>query len=78
MIYLDDMVVYSKTFEEYIQHLKDMFDRLKVEGSALKPEKSQIAEHCINLLGFTLDCERCAGNQTCTPRSYRLPGRFLG
>ena len=39
MIYLDDVIVYSKSFEKHLENLRLIFDRLKGEGLKLKPRK---------------------------------------
>lgn len=55
LAYLDDIVVYSKTFDEHLRHLRDVLDRLRSAGITLNPSKAQIAANRITLLGFTLD-----------------------
>lgn len=55
LAYLDDIVVYSKTFEEHVEHLKDVLERLRLAGITLNPKKAQIAATRITLLGFTID-----------------------
>ncbi|KAM7314905.1 uncharacterized protein ISCGN_004689 [Ixodes scapularis] len=62
MAYLDDIVVYSNTFEDHLRDLKDVFDRLNAAGITLNAEEPQIAETRINLLGITLDCGRITPN----------------
>lgn len=58
MAYLDDIVVYSRTFEEHIRHLEDVLTRLQDAGITLNPKKAQIAETRVSLLGFTIDSGR--------------------
>lgn len=55
LAYLDDVVVYSKTFEEHLEHLRDVLERLRSAGITLNPAKAQIAKTRIELLGFTID-----------------------
>ena len=39
IIYLDDVIVFSKTPEEHIFRLRDVFEKLKQAGLKLKPSK---------------------------------------
>ena len=37
LIYVDDIIVFSRSLEEHQQHLQGAFDRLKESGLKLKP-----------------------------------------
>ena len=39
MVYIDDILVFSKTFEEHLTHLRQVFDRLRQVGLRLTPKK---------------------------------------
>ena len=39
IIYLDDVIVLSKTLEEHLVRLRAVFEKLKQVGSKLKPSK---------------------------------------
>ena len=41
LIYLDDVVIFSKTFDEHIERLSTVLDRIRTAGLKLKPEKCQ-------------------------------------
>ena len=41
--YLDDLVVYSSTWEEHLQHLRQVFSRLQEASLTAKPKKCQFA-----------------------------------
>ena len=53
-IYLDDILIASKTFSEHITHLKKVLQRLQEAGLGVKPSKCAIAEHKVEYLGFVL------------------------
>ena len=43
MVYLDDIVIYSRSEEEHVQHLELVFSRLREAGLRLKPTKIFLA-----------------------------------
>ena len=48
--YLDDLVIYSDSWEEHLLHIKKVFDRLREAGLTAKPRKCQFAmKQCIYL-----------------------------
>ena len=62
--YLDDNLVYSKTFDEHVEHLKLVFQRLKKSGVKLKPVKCfmfrreiRYLGHLVTSHGYTIDPE---------------------
>ena len=42
-VYLDDILVYSRSLEDYLQHLQVVFERLTEAGLKLKPAKCHFA-----------------------------------
>ena len=51
IVYIDDIIIYSNTFEEHIEHLKDVLARLKKANIVLKPSKCSVAQQEIEYLG---------------------------
>ena len=51
IIYLDDIIVFSKTPEEHIQRLRGMFEKLSAAGLQLKPSKCKFFKSQITYLG---------------------------
>ena len=37
--YLDEIIVFSPTFNDHVQHLRQVFQRLEERGVKLKPKK---------------------------------------
>lgn len=53
--YIDDIVVFSKTFEEHLKHLEEVFSILEKLGITLAPEKCFVGFHSVELLGHVVD-----------------------
>ena len=51
LIYLDDIIVFSSTFEEHIEKLTKVFQRLREGGLKLKPKKGFFAKSSVKYLG---------------------------
>ena len=51
IIYLDDIIVFSRTPEEHLHRLKAVFNKLKAAGLKLKPSKCDLFKQQINYLG---------------------------
>ena len=48
--YLDDLIIYSETWEEHKDHLRQIFMRLREAGLTVKPKKCQLGtDHCTYL-----------------------------
>ena len=58
LIYLDvDVLVYSRTCEEHLQHLRLVFDRFLEAGLKLKPGKCHFGQTKVNYLGHVITPE---------------------
>ena len=61
--YLDDLVIYSSTWQEHLSHVEQIFIRLKKAGLTIKLIKYQLAmEECTYLghvIGGTEQIESC-------------------
>ena len=51
IIYLDDIIVFSKTPEEHLERSQGVFDKLAKAGSKLKPSKCEFFNSKITYLG---------------------------
>ena len=60
MGYLDDIIIFSKTEEEHLQHLEEIFERLRKAGLKLKLQKCSFFKKHIQYLGHLFSDE---GNQ---------------
>jgi len=54
LIYLDDIIVFSKTVEEHIERLVRVLRRLRSAGLKLKPEKCLLMQRSVSFLGHVV------------------------
>ena len=51
VVYLDDIVIYSKTFDDHLMHLKVVLQRLRDHELYIKMEKCEFAVQEVKFLG---------------------------
>ncbi|XP_075131928.1 uncharacterized protein LOC142204512 [Leptodactylus fuscus] len=86
LIYLDDIIVYSATFEDHLQKLGQVFRRLREHGLKLKPSKCRLLQEEIEYLGHRISgrgvqpsSEKIAAVRDWpTPTTLREVRAFLG
>ena len=54
VIYLDDIIVFSKTFEEHLEHLSAVFYHFKEANIRLKPSKCTFGQAKVTYLGHII------------------------
>lgn len=54
LIYLDDVLIFSCTFEDHLQHLRLVFDRFRASGLKLKPKKCFFGKRTVKYLGHVV------------------------
>ncbi|RYC80447.1 hypothetical protein BFJ63_vAg16669 [Fusarium oxysporum f. sp. narcissi] len=57
VVYLDDILVFSKTREDHTIHLKQILDRMKAAELYAKPSKCSFYQDRVEFLGFILTTE---------------------
>ena len=86
LIYLDDIIVFSKDLDSHLKHLAEVFDRLQSAGLKLKPEKCKLFADKVNYLGHVVsskgvetdNAKISAVKDWPTPRHKRDVRAFLG
>ena len=73
MGYLNDIIIFSKTEEEHLEHLRIIFERLRQAGLKLKMSKCDFFKKHIQYLGHLISDEGIHP----LPRSSRAFGRCL-
>ena len=54
LAYLDDVVIFSRTLEEHLEKLKQVFERLQIAGLKLKPSKCSVLQREVAFLGHVM------------------------
>lgn len=57
LIYLDDVIVYSKDFDSHLKHLEFVFSRLQQFGLKLQPQKCSLLRKQVQYLGHVISAE---------------------
>ena len=86
LVYVDDILVFSSSFEEHLKHLDQVFSRLRSANLKLNPSKCDFVKEEIRYLGFVLstkgvivDQERVkAVKEYPIPKTEREIRSFLG
>ncbi len=86
MVYLDDVIVYSNTWEEHLEHLDLVLQRMADANITLNPKKCEIGQTVLKFLGHVIskegigpDMDRAAAIQELhTPTDVTGVRSFLG
>ena len=86
LVYLDDVLIIGKTFEEHLSNLNLVFNRLREAGLKLKPSKCDICKKQVTYLGHVISADGIATDPSKIekvsnwpiPTSKREVQQFLG
>lgn len=84
--YLDDLLVYSESFESHLEHTEEVLKRLREAGLTVNPEKVTFAKPEISFLGHLVSARGVSVDPTRTqgirdfppPRDIKAIARFVG
>lgn len=57
LVYLDDIIVFSKNFDDHLTDLKELFNRLREHNIRLKASKCHLCKHEISYLGHVVNAD---------------------
>ena len=85
-VYIDDVLVFSRTLEEHIEYLKLVITRLQEAGLKLKPSKCHFIREEVEYLGHVITPQGLKPTQKLTaavaefpvPKDLQELRRFLG
>ena len=86
LVYIDDVIIFSKTFDDHLADLSSVFGRLREAGLKLKPRKCFLFQHEVRYLGHIVCQEGIKTdpdkvkvvNEWPTPQNVTDVKRFLG
>ena len=86
LVYLDDIILFSRTVDEHLERLVRVLGRLRSAGLKLKPEKCSLMQRSVSFLGHVVSGEGIATDpkkiETVTewpvPNSVKEVRSFLG
>jgi hypothetical protein len=85
-LFVDDIIIYSRTFEEHLIHIEETLIKLEQNGVTTKAMKMKIAQLRVEFLGMIVDGEGqrphpdkiAAILGICPPTTRKLLRSFLG
>ena len=86
LVYLDDIIIFSKTVEQHLALLRDVFSRLRRAGLKVKPSKCHLLQTSVHYLGHVVSAKgietdpgkvKCVSNWPIPTTSKELSS-FLG
>ena len=57
IVYMDDILIYSESFDQHVNHVKQVLTRLSESGLTLKPSKCFFFMRGVSFLGYFIDSE---------------------
>ena len=73
MVYIDDILVFSETFEEHLAHLRQVLDRLRQVGLRLKPKKCDFVKDKVRYLGHIVSARGIEVDPVKTEAVHNFP-----
>ena len=72
-VYIDDILIASKTFEDHLNHLSLVFERLRKAGLRLKPTKCHFLRDQVPYLGYVISKEGISPDPSKTEKVKSFP-----
>ena len=57
LIYIDDVIVFGKHFDEHLIRIEEVLDRIRAAGLKLKPDKCMMLQEEVTFLGHVVSGE---------------------
>lgn len=83
-VYKDDVVIYSSTWEEHLQHLSDVFYHIQLAGLVINAKKCQLVKSEVVYLGYVIgrgrirpQIDKIEAVQSCPPPTTKRQVRLF-
>ena len=75
LVYLDDLLIFSQSFDDHLQHLEKILKKLSETGLKLNLEKCQLLRSEVSYLGHTISAKgvSCQDEKTEVVRKWPVP-----
>ena len=75
MVYLDDIIVFGRDFDQALENLDILFDRLQSAGLKLKPRKCALFQRSVKFLGHVVSQEgvSCDSDKVSCVKEWKVP-----
>ena len=57
LVYIDDVIIYSETFEQHLQDLYEVFNTIQSSGLRLNAKKCFFGKHQVKYLGYIISAQ---------------------
>eukprot|EP00731_Ephydatia_muelleri_P009146 Em0004g1484a len=57
LVYLDDIIIFSRSVETHVKQLKEVLERLKIAGLKIRPKKCHLLQTSVQYLGHVISAE---------------------
>ena len=71
LVYLDDIIIFSRTVEEHLQRLTEVLQRLKEAGLKIKPSKCHLLCKSVRYLGYVVSEKGIAADASVSKTGLR-------
>ncbi|KAL1920943.1 uncharacterized protein VTP21DRAFT_11578 [Calcarisporiella thermophila] len=73
VVFIDDINVYSRTFDEHVEHLRAVFQRLRVHNLKLNRDKCRFGQRQLKYLGHTISAGGVAVDESKMEKLMWMP-----
>ena len=73
LVYIDDIIIFSRSRKEHIEHVRLVLDRLASAGLTLKHKKCHFGKTEVELLGYTVSAQGIAPQRQKTEVINKIP-----